>query len=204
MPKPQKYFLEIKHAITTAPILVSPDFDKDFVLYLFASEETITSILIQKNDKGEELPIAFMRKTLYDYELDYSMIEKKSLSLVKEIFHFRTYILSTHIIAYVPHSPIKKFLNHYLREGRWENWLAKLQEYDLEVNPLKVVKAQEQCKLVTVIEAINIYSLNTSGAIIQSSYLTTCEWYKDIIFYLNYSQFPIEQRKGKIIFSTKI
>jgi hypothetical protein len=112
MPKPQKYFLEIKHAITTAPILVSPDFDKDFVLYLFASEETITSILIQKNDKGEELPIAFMRKTLYDYELDYSMIEKKSLSLVKEIFHFRTYILSTHIIAYVPHSPIKIFLNH--------------------------------------------------------------------------------------------
>jgi hypothetical protein len=70
--------------------------------------------------------------------------------------------------------------------------LAKLQEYDLEVNPLKVVKGQELCKLMTGIEAINIYSLNTSGAIIQSSSLTTCEWYKDIIFYLNYSQFPVE------------
>jgi hypothetical protein len=62
MPETQRDFSEIKHAITTAHVLVSPDFDKDFILYSFSSEETITSILTQKNEKGEELPIAFMRK----------------------------------------------------------------------------------------------------------------------------------------------
>jgi hypothetical protein len=80
-----------------------------------------------------------MNKTSNDYELNYSIIEKQVIFLVKEIAHFRTYILSAHIIAYVPHSPVK-MLNQQLKEGGWENCLAKLQGYDLEIKPLKVVK----------------------------------------------------------------
>jgi hypothetical protein len=56
-PDIQKDFTEIKHAITTAHVLISPDFDKYFILYSFSSEETIASILTQKNEKAEELPI---------------------------------------------------------------------------------------------------------------------------------------------------
>jgi hypothetical protein len=99
-----------------------------------------------------------MSKTLHDYELKYSTIEKQAFSLVKAIAHFSTYILSTHVIAYVPHSPVKMLLNQQFREGRWENWLAKLQEYDIEIKPLKVVKGQGLCKLMTGIEAVNISS----------------------------------------------
>jgi hypothetical protein len=72
----QATFTKIKHAITTAPVLFIPNFDKDFILYSFSSEETIASILTQRNSKGEELPISFMSKTLHDYELKYSEIEK--------------------------------------------------------------------------------------------------------------------------------
>jgi hypothetical protein len=78
-----------------------------------------------------------MSKTLHDYELKYSEIEKQALSLVKAVAHFRTYILSSHVIAYVPTSPVKMLLNQQLREGKWANWLAKIQEYDIEIKPLK-------------------------------------------------------------------
>jgi hypothetical protein len=132
-----------------------------------------------------------MSKTLHDYELNYSMIEKQALSLVKAIAHFRTYILSAHIIAYVPHSPVKMLLNQQLREGRWENWLAKLQEYDLEIKPLKVVKGQGLCKFMTGIEVVNISPPNTIDVVIQRESLATSEWYKDIIFYLKSGQFPL-------------
>jgi hypothetical protein len=44
-------------------------------------------------------------------------IEKKSLSLVKVVAHFKTYILSSHVIAYVASSLVKVFLNQQLREG---------------------------------------------------------------------------------------
>jgi hypothetical protein len=81
-----------------------------------------------------------MRKTLHDYELRYSELEKQALSLVKVVAHFQSYILNSHVIAYVPSSPIKILLNHQLREGKWENWLAKIQECGVEINPLKAVK----------------------------------------------------------------
>jgi len=110
----QKYFTEIKREIPISPIIVGLEFDKEVILYSFTSEETISSILIQKNEKSEEISIVFMNKTLYDYELNYSIIEKKSLSLVNTISHFRTYILSTHIITYVPHSLVYMLLNQQL------------------------------------------------------------------------------------------
>jgi hypothetical protein len=153
-------------------------------LYSFASDETIASILTQKNQKQEELPIAFMSKTLHDYELNYSPIEKQALSLVKAIAHFRTYILSNHVIAYVPHSPVKMLLNQQLKEGRWANWLAKLQEYDIEIKPLKVVRGQGLCKFMTGIEAVNTSSADGFNIVIQETSLENSEWYKHIIFYL--------------------
>jgi hypothetical protein len=60
--------------------------------------------------------------------------------------------------------------------------LAKLQEYDLEIKPLKVVKGQGLCKLMTGIEAVNISSPNIGDATIQNSSMSTSKWYKDIIF----------------------
>jgi hypothetical protein len=37
---------------------------------------------------------------------------------------------------------MKMLLNQQLREGKWENCLTKIQEYDIEINPLKAVKGQ--------------------------------------------------------------
>jgi hypothetical protein len=59
---------------------------------------------------------------------------------VKAITHFKAYIISNHVIAYVPYSPIKMLLNQQLTEGRWANWLVKLQEYDIEIKPLKAIE----------------------------------------------------------------
>jgi hypothetical protein len=181
----QNSFNNIKHAITTTPVLISPDFDRDFIIYSFSTEGTMASVLTQKNLRGEEIPISFMSKTLHDYELKYSEIEKHALSLVKVVAHFRSYILNSHVIAYVPSSPVKMLLNQQLREGKWENWLAKIQEYDIEITPLKEIKGQGLCKLIADNDSLNgviYYSVGKP--------MLTSEWYKDIIFYLRSGQFP--------------
>jgi hypothetical protein len=84
----QEDFNNIKGAITTTPVLISPYFQRDFIIYSFATETVVAFVLTQKNVKGEELPISLMRKTLHDYELRYLELEKQALSLVKEIAHF--------------------------------------------------------------------------------------------------------------------
>jgi len=89
-----------------------------------------------------------MRKTLHNYELKYSELEKQALALVKVVSHFHTYILKSHVISYVPSSPMKMLLNQQLREGKWDNWLEKIQEYDTDIKALKDIKGKGLCKLI--------------------------------------------------------
>jgi len=51
-------FESIKTALTQTPVLTSPQFDKDFIIFSFASEHTIAVVLLQKDDQGNEKPIA--------------------------------------------------------------------------------------------------------------------------------------------------
>jgi hypothetical protein len=47
-------FLRIKKAISSTPILVKPDFEKDFIIYTNATEEAIYAILLQSDDQNNE------------------------------------------------------------------------------------------------------------------------------------------------------
>jgi hypothetical protein len=47
-------FQHIKEAINVAPILLSLNFVKDFIIYYFTSKDTIAGVLLQKNDQGDE------------------------------------------------------------------------------------------------------------------------------------------------------
>jgi hypothetical protein len=83
-----------------------------------------------------------MSKTLHNYELIYSKLEKQDLTLVKVVAHFLTYILNSHVIAYIPLSPVKMLLNQQLREEKWANWLAQIREYDIEIKTLKEINGK--------------------------------------------------------------
>ena len=47
-------FDQVKKALTEAPVLVSPDYSKDFMIFSFASFDTVATVLLQKNDQGQE------------------------------------------------------------------------------------------------------------------------------------------------------
>ena len=90
--------------------MISPDFEKYFLVFSYASEHTVAAVLLQKNDQGEEQPIAFFSKILRDGELRYSIMEKQAYALVKALKEFRIYLLHSHIITYVPCSVVKSIL----------------------------------------------------------------------------------------------
>jgi hypothetical protein len=75
----QEAFNNIKKEITTTPVLINPNFQRDFIMYSFSTKSVVASILTQRNAKGEELPINLMSKTLHDYELRYSELEQQAL-----------------------------------------------------------------------------------------------------------------------------
>jgi hypothetical protein len=71
-----KSFEDIKYAISQAPVLVSPNYSRDFIIFYFSSQDTIVGVLLQKDVDDHEHPIAFMSKFLRDSELNYLITEK--------------------------------------------------------------------------------------------------------------------------------
>src|ERR1700722_17743659 len=128
-------FEQVKRALTEAPVLISPDFTKDFYLFSFASEHTIATVLLQKNSEGYEHPIAFFSKALRDVALNYNIMEKQAFALVKSIKYFRVYILYSHTIAYVPNVVVKDNFTQDNPDGRRGKWIAVILKYDIEINP---------------------------------------------------------------------
>ena len=67
--KAKQSFESIKQALTKAPVLISLDYAKDFIIFSFASEHTIVAVILQKNTQGFEKPIEFFSKALRDAPL---------------------------------------------------------------------------------------------------------------------------------------
>lgn len=145
----KKYFEEIKKALTQAPVLISPDFTKEFLIFTFASEDTIVGVLLQKGSQGIEQTISFFSKTLANVELKYNILEKQAYALVKVIKDFKIYVLHSHIVSYIPNAVIKDILTHVDPDGKRGKWIEKLLEYDIEIKPTKLVKGQGLAKLLT-------------------------------------------------------
>ena len=57
-------FNKIKTSIAHAPSLKSPNFEKYFILYTFASYNSLGAVVTQKEEGGDEYPISFISTVL--------------------------------------------------------------------------------------------------------------------------------------------
>ena len=87
-------------------MLITPDWDKPFILQTDASATGLGYVLSQIIADGEEHPIAFGTKKLLPREINYSAIEREVLAIVKGIQHFRTYLEGTSFKIETDHNPL--------------------------------------------------------------------------------------------------
>ena len=84
-----KAFEALKQAITTAPILIAPDWKKPFQGHVDASEYGVGGTLTQLDDDGRERVIAFFSKKLSPAEQNYTANDRELLGLVYFLERFR-------------------------------------------------------------------------------------------------------------------
>jgi ribonuclease HI/transposase InsO family protein len=185
----RRAFKSVKDAIGKSPVLISPNYAKDFQIFSFASEDTIAGVLLQKNDDGQEQPIAFMSKALQNSELNYTTMEKQAYALVKSLKYFRVYIGYSKVVGYVPHPAVKDILGQQDCLGVRGKWVSKIQEYDLEIKPTKLIKGQGLAQMLTTgnEQALDLVCQNSEHSPALSPELQRLEqheWYADIIFFL--------------------
>jgi hypothetical protein len=153
--------------LAEAPVLISPDYSKEFLIFSFASSDTVAVVLLQKNVEGLEQPISFFSRALRDVEIKYDIMEKQAYALVKALKAFRVYVLHSKFIAYVPLASVKAILIQPDIDGKRSKWIAKILEFDLEIKPTKLVKGQGLARLLAEsncealgVNFIKIYSEN--------------------------------------------
>ena len=75
-------------------------------------------------------------------------MEKQAYVLVKALKSFIDYVLHSKIIAFVPCPSVKEILCQPLSDGKRGRWIVKIQEYDLEIKPTKLIRGQGLAKLL--------------------------------------------------------
>ena len=75
----QLAFEAFKKALLSAPLLRPPDYSRDFILYLDASESTIGVVLVQEDDNIKENVVYYLSRALAGPELRYSHVEKLTI-----------------------------------------------------------------------------------------------------------------------------
>eukprot|EP00253_Pinus_taeda_P009015 PITA_09015 len=200
-----KSFNLIKVILSSAPTLISPDYTQDFIFFSFASEHTLAAVLMQKRD-GVERPIAFFSRIIRDGALNYNIIEKQALALIKALKDFRVYILNSHVLAYVPNAAVKDVLVQTEPEGRRGKWISALLEYDVEIKPTKLIKGQGLAKLMAEAN-LHVLDINLIAALSDedeensvlpvSDIFVSSPWYADIVYVLQNLSAPPGMPRNK-------
>lgn len=177
-----KSFNLVKLSLSSTPVLISPNYTQDFILFSFASDHIMVVVLMQKRDQLQKL-ITFFSRTIRDATLKYNIIEKQALALVKTLKYFRVYIINSHILAYVPNTVVKYVLVQTDTEGKRGKWIAALLEYDVEIKPTKLNEGQGLAKLMAEsnLHALDINFIATMSEEDEESLPTQ---YQKIFFFL--------------------
>ncbi|GKB48899.1 reverse transcriptase domain-containing protein [Tanacetum coccineum] len=102
----KKAFNILKEKLTTAPIIISPDWNVPFELMCDASDFAVGAVLGQRID-GKFKPIYYASKTLNNAQEHYTKTEKELLVVVFSFDKFRPYLVLSKTIFYTGHSALK-------------------------------------------------------------------------------------------------
>ena len=132
-------FKEIQKRVLTANLLRHPDFTKQFILQVDASDDCIGCVLLQKDDKGELVPVEFGSKTLSSIQQRWHVSEKEIFACIYFVEKFRRYLISKPFILHTDHKNLENLFNQYknFKTGKLYRWAIRLQEYDFVAKYLK-------------------------------------------------------------------
>ncbi|XP_071728271.1 uncharacterized protein [Rutidosis leptorrhynchoides] len=126
----------LKEKLVNPPILIDPDWNKDFELMCDASDYALGEVLGQRVDQHFR-PIYYASKTLNGAQLNYTTIEKELLAVVFAFDKFRSYLVLSKTTVYTDHSALKYLFQKQDAMHRLIRWVLLLKEFDIEIRDKK-------------------------------------------------------------------
>lgn len=119
----EQSFLALKHALTNAPLLTSPDVNKPYEVVTDASTVGLGAVLLQDNR-----PIAFESRKLSEAEHNYTTIEQEMLAVIHALKTWRCYLEGATFTVVTDHVSNTFFQTQpslSRRQTRWSEFLQR-------------------------------------------------------------------------------
>lgn len=131
----EQAFYELKESFTEAPILASPNWDREFHVHVDASGFAIGAVLCQAYDKGFDHPIYYASRQISAAEKKYNTTEREALGMIFAVQKFCHYLLANPFVFYVDHQALKYLIIKPCLTARITRRLLILQEFQFRVVP---------------------------------------------------------------------
>lgn len=122
----------LKLALTSAPILATPDYSLPFTIQTDACDTGMGAVITQIQE-GNERVIEYMSQKFSPAQQRYSTTEKECLGVILAVEKYRCYIEGVHFTVITDHASLTWL--HNLRDpvGRLARWALRLQAYNFDL-----------------------------------------------------------------------
>jgi transposase InsO family protein len=124
-------FVALKDAILAAPQLAFPVRDRPLILRTDASLKGVGGHLVQLNDDGTELPVAYVSKAFNATERRWSTYEQEAYGIVYSIMKLRRYLFGRHFVVETDHRNLVWM--DKAESPKVIRWRLSLQQFDFDV-----------------------------------------------------------------------
>ena len=122
----QQSFDALKHALTSAPLISPPNFERDFILYISVSTYSIARVLIKEDDTGNKHVIYYVSKNLVGAPVSYLHEDKLVMAIVFSIQKLYHYILMCSTKVMNNSNPMNFLLSRWIINGKYAHWIVIL------------------------------------------------------------------------------
>ncbi|CAM5157677.1 unnamed protein product [Eretmochelys imbricata] len=125
-------FTDLRTALCCHPVLIAPDFKKEFVLQTDASEVGLGAVLSQIVWE-EEHPILYLSRKLLPREQKYTVVEKECRAIKWAMETLRYYLLGQRFTLVTDHAPLQCMHRNKEKNARVTRWFLSLQPFHFRV-----------------------------------------------------------------------
>ena len=124
-------FAKLKESLTTAPVLMAPDWQREFRCHVDASQTAVGGTLTQLDDEGGKRVIAYFSRRLSSAEERYTANERELLGLVYFLKRFRYYLEDSSFEVFTDNQILSHFFTKPSLNRREARWLELLSQFGI-------------------------------------------------------------------------
>ena len=131
----ERAFQTLKACLSLVAILAYPDLTKPYILYTYASDTCIGSVLMQQHEHNGELiekPVFYYSVQLHDAQICWSPVVKEAYAIHKSVLKLKSCIENCEVLVKSDHKPLKKYFTDSIQNTKIDSWSLTLQEFNLK------------------------------------------------------------------------